>query len=359
MSVKVLYLSSCHGTLEYDDVTIMDKLGIDWFSTGIYLNPKTPLPHEHLNIRKPIDKTSDPKLLRQFNKLNPNFERGYRGLEVPIPKLNKEFVDQFDVVVVVMISSMINNWNFIKHKPIILKTCGNTYDKELMLKQYADQSSITFVRGSPTELSIRNCNGGKVIRIPCDENLYKDWKGNGDAILSFHSHFKARRQFAPIQNFLKLQSHFNFKIYGSYAAGHKDPLVLGTLPWSKQIEEYKHCPVYFTISSGRAPITYNFLEAFMTGAPVVTFGPKIGGSISIMNNEPIIYDISNIIEHGVEGFWSDSVEELKDYIRQLLSNRTLAEQISANGRKKAISLHSIPVVCAGWRKLYKSLGFSL
>ena len=40
MTLKVLYLSYMHPTLEYEDCLIFEELGFDWFSTGVYMLPR-------------------------------------------------------------------------------------------------------------------------------------------------------------------------------------------------------------------------------------------------------------------------------------------------------------------------------
>lgn len=357
---NLLYLSSCHPTLETDDLKLLSRAGANCFTTGLLLDPSCEVTSAHLNLRdsltSPLRYTPDQDLLLRFRELNPNYEKGYRGLDIPNPKLSREFVDKFDAVVVVHIEAMKRNWDVIKHKPIILKTCGNTYKQEAELKVYADQSHMTFVRGSKNEFNMVNANPGHVIRISIDPDIYSGWTGTEKTLLTFHSHFKERRDFPPVQNFLKIIPEFNTEIYGAFSSGNKDPLVRGTLSGAQQLERYKKCAVYFGISSGRAPITYNFLEASITGIPVVTYGPKIGSSVSTLMGYPELCEVPELIENGVTGFYSDDVVELKHFIRQLMSERELSETISKNAREKLLKEFHPDVVVKNWKTLFKILG---
>ena len=294
-----------------------------------------------------------------FNKLNPGYQQKYRGLEIPSPKLSKEFVDQFDVVMVVQIRTMKDNWDVLKHKPIILKTCGNTYNQEAELEKYARAGNIEFVRGSKNEFKMKDSNGGRVIRISCDPDLYSGWTGEDPTLLSFHSHFMARRKFPPVKEYLKIHPHFNTRLYGAFPKGYKDPLIIDTLSWKEQIDQFKKCAVYFMISSGRAPITYNFIEAFMMGIPVVTFGPKISSSVSVQMGFPALCEIPEIIKNEVDGFFSDDSEQLKKYVSSLMNDEELRKSISTNARKKALEMFSPENSAQDWKKLFIDMGFSL
>ena len=41
--MNILYISSFHAVLEFDELTALTELGHTWFSTGQYLNPHKPL----------------------------------------------------------------------------------------------------------------------------------------------------------------------------------------------------------------------------------------------------------------------------------------------------------------------------
>ena len=359
MGLKVLYVSGCHPVLESDDLSMLTSFNMDWFSTGIYIDPPLPVQLPHLSLRGNLTGNVDQKLLSQFYSSNKNYSKGYVGLNVPTPRLTKEFVNNFDIVMIIHIKAMMDNWEDIKHKPIILKTCGNTFNTEAQLTNYAKKGNVTFVRGSKNEFKILNSNGGRVIRITADPDIYSGWTGEDSCLLSFHSHFKQRRNLAPIRSYLKFSSKFNTRVYGAYAAGYKDPLVISTLSWEDQIKEYKKCSAYFGISSGRAPITYNFIEAFMTGIPFITFGQQIGSSESVQQGFPALYEIPEIIENGVDGFYSDNTDELRDFLQEVMRNNNLAKNLSKNARKKALKLFSPKTVREDWRQLYSDIGFSV
>jgi len=356
---RILYLSSSHPTLEVDDLKLMDSTGAEIFSTGIYLDPSNPVKIPHLLLREgALAIKHNPELRNEFLALNPGYALGYSGLNIPRPKLSKNFVDKFDIVVVVYIQAMIDHWDILKDKPIIIKTCGNTYKTEKQLKKYAD-CGVIFVRGSKNEFKIPYNNGGRVIRVTIDPDYYKGWLGKEQTLLTFHSHFKERRNFPPVQKFLQLYKAFNTRIYGAYAKGYKDPLVLGTLNYKQQLEEYQKCAVYFNISSGRAPITYNFIEAMCVGIPVVTFGVEVSSSISIMLGYPPLCEIPELIINGKNGFYSNEVHELKDYITTLMNDRVLANNISKEARKTVTKIFSVKKSRSQWKNLFNELGASL
>lgn len=358
---RVLYISSCHPTLEADDLKLMDRTGAEVFSTGIYLDPGNPLNIPHLMLREDsLGIKHNPQLREEFLRDNPNFASRYRGLDYPKPRLSKSFIDKFDIVVVVYVDAMVDHWDNLKHKPTIVKTCGNTHSTEKNLKTYADQGVI-FVRGSKNELKIPHSNGGRVIRITVDPDYFTGWEGSEKSLLAFHSHFKARKSLEPVKRFLKVRESFKdcTKIYGAYAPGHKDPLVIKTLNPREQLEQYQKCAVYFNISTPGAPITYNFIEAMCVGIPVVTFDVEVSSSLTISRGHPPMCEVPEILQNGKNGFFSDNVEDLKLYIKQLIEDRDLAERISKEGRKTVTEIFSIEKSTHEWKQLFNELGAGL
>lgn len=86
--MKILYTSCFHPVLEYDHCVLFEEMGHDWFSTGIYLDPKNPLNIPSLRIRKSIDREPCPALKSYFLGSNPKYYQGFQGLNRPMVVLN-------------------------------------------------------------------------------------------------------------------------------------------------------------------------------------------------------------------------------------------------------------------------------
>ena len=67
-----------------------------------------------------------------------------------------------------------------------------------------------------------------------------------------------------------------------------------------------------------------------------------------------MYDQHNIIDNEINGFYSDNIEQLRDYLKNLLDNKTLASKIGSAGRQLGMKLYSREVVKDKWEQLFKS-----
>ena len=92
----------------------------------------------------------------------------------------------------------------------------------------------------------------------------------------------------------------------------------------------------------------------MTGMPVITWGPKLGNMINSYDWKNT-YEACDIIKNGINGFCFDNQGEIEEHIKLLLSNFNLAQTISKEARKTAISLFSREVVKEQWTQFFKSI----
>ena len=67
------------------------------------------------------------------------------------------------------------------------------------------------------------------------------------------------------------------------------------------------------------------------------------------------YEIPEIIHNGVNGYISDSIQELRGYIELLLSDHEKAKQIGEAGRQTAIKLFSKGPIMQQWASFLKAL----
>jgi glycosyltransferase involved in cell wall biosynthesis len=103
------------------------------------------------------------------------------------------------------------------------------------------------------------------------------------------------------------------------------------------------------IYTGTQPASYvlNLIEAMMTGIPIVALGPKHGNSLNI-GKDADLYEIPDIINNGVNGFWSDDIEQIREWTRALINDVRLARRIGEMGRQRAIELFGMEVIKQKW-----------
>ena len=341
---KMLYISSDHSTLETEHLTLFNELDIDFFSTGAYKNPQNPnLEHAQ---RHPLNLEPKLDLIKEFDKLNPN-----RKLHTRV-NLSKELVDNFDVVFVSHCCPypyfVKDNWDIIKHKPVSWLTYTQQNSQvELMTQKYRKQG-LKIIRLSPKERTIPNYAGDDaIIRSYMEPDVYKDWNGKSGDVLTFNNFTPLRYHVSNIPTYLSIKAKFpgKFHLYGSANEGCK--FAEGYLTWEEQKQKYRDASIYFALGSKPASLTYNFMEALLTGTPVITWGRQLG-NLTTSPDFKDTYEIPDLFENGVHCFYSDSEDELIEYVHLLLENRSVAETISANGRKKAIELWDKNTVKQQW-----------
>ena len=159
--MKLLYLS-CHCVLEYDEIKLFKEIGIDVFSHGVYRDPNNPGDPKRPGIKCEVD----PKLLELSNQCEKE-------------NLTRELIEQFDAVMVMHVPDwIINNWEIMKDKKVILRTIGqSSIDSESMLSQ-ARREGLKIVRYSPRETTIPGFIGqDAVIRFYKDPAEFGPYTG--------------------------------------------------------------------------------------------------------------------------------------------------------------------------------------
>ena len=90
----------------------------------------------------------------------------------------------------------------------------------------------------------------------------------------------------------------------------------------------------------------------MTGIPVVAVGKQLR-SMSPYDWEN--YEVPDIISNGVNGYVSDNIDELRNYIKMLLDDGELARRIGEAGRKTAIELFGKKQRMVEWGDFFRRL----
>lgn len=327
--MNVLYLSS-HAILEYDELKLFEEIGIDYFSLGSYILPWQPV---------------DP--IRPALTFHPH-ESFYAHPAPERNKLTPAFVEPFDVIIVMHVPDwIIENWPNIKHKRVVWRSIGqSTPAIERKLAPYRDQG-LQIVRYSPREANIADNAGiDQVIRFYKDENEFNHWAGGGTEVVTFAQNMKHRGEYLNVTAWQQVAQGFNARVYGP----KNDEMGLwngGFLSYEGMKQKMRDARVYLYAGTQPASYTLSFIEAMMTGCPIVALGSKYGNSLDIAGDT---YEIPDIIQDGFNGFVSDDLEYLREKINLLIKDKRLARSISAEGRKTAIELFGKSIIKNQWSK---------
>lgn len=324
--MKLLHLG-CHAILEYDELKLLEEMGVDYFALGSYIKPTEPVDP----IRPALKNLVDPELLA----IAPMREN-----------MPQEFIDRFDVIVVMHKKEwIIDNWPRLRHKTVVWRTIGqSTPEYERSLFSYR-QDGLKVMRYSKREINIEGnigCDG--VVPFYKDPIEFGEWNGLNGEVISFAQNMKDRGEYCNYDVFTKIVDGYNAHVYGPK---NENAGVLngGFLSYNDLRQKMRDSRVYIYTGTQPACYTLNFIEAMMTGIPIVAIGPKFGNSLNIAGD---LYEIPDIIRNTVNGFWSDDIPTLRKYIDFLLANKEAAERIGRAGRETAIKLFGKEVVKQKW-----------
>lgn len=346
--MKLLYLS-CHHVLEYDEVKLFHELGIDVFSPGAYIDPNNP----GENPRRPSipGLTYDPEILAEFHRIGQSFPGEDNKNHLP-----KEFVDKFDAVMVMHRPDWITgNWEAIKHKPIIWRTIGQSVQLvEETIASYRKKGKIIIVRYSPLERTIPGYAGeDAVIRFYKDPAEYGGWVGNEIKVITLAQNMKVRAKFMGYEYFLAATEGLERRLYGPTDPGADTGVPGGYLSFEELQNQLRVSRAYFYTGTAPASYTLNFIEAWMTGTPIVALGRELG-IIKDFRDVPT-YEVDRIIENGITGYTGNTISELKSKIKLLFNDWDHARQISQAAREVAIAVFGKEKIKPEWKAFFESL----
>lgn len=333
--MRILYLS-CHEILEYDELKLFTELGHECYSLGAYTHPYGDEGRKRPGIP---DMPYDP----HFIELATRYDK----------ELHPEMLEKMDIVIVMHVPEYIEkNWPVLKEhmidkgKRVVWRSIGQSIPHvEERLATYRQQG-LEIVRYSTAEGTIeRNIGADAVIRFYKDPEEYKGWTGDTPRVINFTQSLKQRGEFCGYKPTMAALAGFDAKVYGP---GNDDlgDLSGGLLTNDEQLEAFRKNRVYFYHGTYPASYTLSFIEAMMTGIPMVCVGPSIGNGPMFAGQRT--YEIPDMITNGVNGFVSDDVEVLRDSIKQLIEQPELARKISAAGRELAIELFGKDKIKQEW-----------
>lgn len=336
--MKIHYIS-CHAILEYDEVKLLTELGHEVHSNGAYRDPKGAytLPRPGVEGMK--------------------FDQTFFDLTAIHPKTNlpSEMIEPYDVLIFMAgehEQALIQNWPKIKHKRVILRTIGqSTSSNEIQLKRLREEG-LQIIRYSPKEREIPNYVGeDAMIRFYKDPEEFKDWNGKFNRPVNFTQSLKGRAQHCHYDEVMgSMVGIPDAKVFGS---GNNDigSMNGGEMPFDVLKQIMRDSRVYVYAGSWPASYTLSFIEAFMTGIPIVAISKKLA---HIPNFEQInFYEVDEFIQNGVNGFVCDTVQEMRERVMQMITDYPLAQQISEKARRSAIELFGKEKIKNQWLEFLK------
>lgn len=336
--MNILYIS-CHESLEYYELKMLHELGHNVFSVGYYVNPRRP----SSTTTKPLDFDAIPEAKKHFDAVYANYKPLDSHLELPF-----EFVNSFDKVIVCH-----GGYNIIDMAPqlgdkLVIRTITLSYETIELAWQRARYYGAKIVRMSPKENMIPEFAGEDVVIRQCvDTDDFDGWTGEDKNIITVCKWMKKRSWYCEFPFYEFVTSPYERKLIG--LANEDIPYAMTDVPFQEMLNHMRRSRVYFSTCTKPAPLTYSFVEALTMGVPIVSIGPLRGSAhLKMFGN---CFEVHELIENGVNGFWSDNPCLLRKHIELLFNDYELAKKISTEGKKLANKLFDYETNKEGWKKV--------
>ncbi len=334
--MNILYMS-CHEILEYDECLLFTEMGHKVYSLGAYTHPYGDEGRKRPGIPGMPYEPHFTELATRYGK-----------------ELHPEILEGIDAVIVMHTPDYIEeNWEVLKDYMarggrLIWRSIGQSIPHiERRLRPFRE-AGMEIVRYSPTEETIpQHLGADAVIRFYKDPAEFDHWNGANEQVINFTQSLKQRKDFTGYEVFLQVTNGFPWTVYGP---GNEDfgKRWGGMLPYEEQKQALRDARVFFYHGTYPASYTLSFMEAMMTGTPIVAVGPAFGNGRDFADQST--YEIHQLIQNGVNGFVSDTVEGMREAVKMLLDDPALAKQISLYGRQRAIELFGKEHIKRQWQR---------
>lgn len=337
--MNVLYMS-CHEVLEYDELKLLSSLPIGLRSTGAYADPT-----QHPTLRPAL-----PQL--EYNKDHINNSFHFNTDQVKLADetvgdhvLTDELLEWADVVIYMHMPTWVfRSVEILDKYPkvrIIYRSIGQqSPNDETMLRNYKLHfgSRFTIVRYSPNEQHIANYQkSDALIRFYKDPNDFEHWtlpdKSDRFILLSTQA-APERGNFVHIDQALEITEGLPRKIVGPRNESLAPRLEVLNPTYEELTKLYSKAGMLFYTGTVPAPYTLTFVEAIMSGLPVITISGAIWAAEHLGWIRPEVLEVPDLI--GTHCMITD-IEKDKDYLTRLLYDDDLLKHMSAFNRGLALS----------------------
>lgn len=336
--MRLLILGS-HSILEYDDLRLFSDLGYDVFQPGGYADPSHPA--EAMRPALP-DAPHHPELAAlcdEQRERHTGQPADYPIIDWAKADLHPALIDWADVIMVNCFpeSWLMGQWARIREKRVIWRTIGqsNPLTENIMRRL----EGLQIVRMSPNERILPGFAGeDAVIRFAKYPGDWYGWTGE-DAVVGNVTQDMAGRGNA---------TGFDFWLAATEGlptrpAGPQSDLLpqgIGALGYDEMREYLRRCRAYLYTGTVPAPYTLGFIEAMMTGVPIVSMGKNAWAG------PPELFEAPEIT-----AFWADTPTEAHRSLVGLLNvdqSPDYARHWSEAMRARAFELFSADVIGPQW-----------
>lgn len=337
---------SCHTVLEFDELRILNQLGHEVFCIGSYMNPKLPT----MNTRLPLSIDCNDELLNVYSyytnlNISNKIEKKLCG-----KILHKDFVNRFDCVIIMHKQDWIDlNNEVFKNKKVILRTIGQNLDSREFSLSFHRKKGIKVLRFSPKEREITNYAGedGLIRFLKYKSDFKKRNENLSGYVMSYGQNISTRKNCCGEEYLEYISTKFKFKLFGRNSDVY--PFGKGFLTYEQQLEELSKNNVFFYTGTNPAQYSLGFVEALLSGIPVVSIGELLFNKYGKYPSE--VCDILSKIF----SLHSNDVNEICLIIEEILKDNNYSKQISERQLVVANDMFSVEKNLDLWNNFLNNL----
>lgn len=337
-----IVLAHLHEIEEHDQVKLLSGLGYDVFSPGAYESPR-----DHEGLRPALPEAPDHPELRAAcdrQRAKMSAEWGEPGALFDWAKVNlpDEVIDWMDVFIVHEAEHTFipHQWNRIKHKRVVWRSVGQTVaNNEDVMRPYRAEG-LQRVAYSPKEANIPGYTGhDALIRFYADPDVWGGWTGEERVVINITQDLKARDPYTNYE-YWRQAEHWAGVPFMPLGPGSEEIGGPGRLTYDEMRGWLQRARAYLYTGTQPAPYTLGFVEAMMTGIPIISIDPCF---MRVFPYGPELFEADELVtRHPVPDSYGQ-------FFRTLFEDDGWAAIISTETRARAIELFGKDTIGAQWQ----------
>ena len=329
-----------HSVEERDMLNLLGgHLGYEVFSIGGYIDPA----HPHDPKRDPLDVPAYPALKAAVDALGT--EDNLAAAQSRIPEAILDWLGDDGVIIFHhLLERLWGQWPRLLDwkkgsagRRIVWRSVGQSDPNVERTAGYYRAQGLERVAYSPREANIPGyCGHDALIRFYADPDEWTGWTGEyGHVINITQRMFQRGSACSPW--------FWEQATEGLPAVPLGEGTPTGILPLAEMKARLRRARAYLYTGTRPASYTLGFIEAMMTGIPIVSIGPEAWGQG--------VHWLPDVFEaHELAWGSSEHPGAAGEMLRRLLGDRDLAAQASAEQRAIALELFGMETVGAAWRR---------